>query len=112
MHSINECKAPTKCRNCGDPHRSDSRNCLAHPPRPGPVSKDQLKTIRQMGQREYHNKARAGAGAAVIRAELAATSIESLPSTDQNNVQSINPTNEMVMSEAPIEGDIISETQI
>ncbi|CCU82619.1 EKA-like protein [Blumeria hordei DH14] len=29
MHSSSECKAHTKCRNCGGPHRSDSRDCLA-----------------------------------------------------------------------------------
>ncbi|KHJ30226.1 putative eka-like protein [Erysiphe necator] len=110
MNFINECKAPTKCRNCGSSHRSDNRNFLARPSRSGPVSKDQLRTIRKMGQREYHAKARAKT--AGIRAEVAATSIEILPSTDRNNLHSINPTNEMVMSEAPIEGNIISETQL
>ena len=30
-HSIAECKAITKCSNCGNPHRSDSRDCLARP---------------------------------------------------------------------------------
>ncbi|KHJ35698.1 putative eka-like protein [Erysiphe necator] len=110
MHSINECKAPSKCRNCGGPHRSDSRNCLARPSRSGPASKDQLKTIRQMGQREYHAKARAEA--AVIRAEVATTSVERLQSTDQNNLQAIIPSNEMAMSEAPTEGNIIPETQL
>ncbi|KHJ32366.1 putative eka-like protein [Erysiphe necator] len=69
MHSINEYLAPTKYRNCGGPHRSVSRNCLARSSRSGPVSKDQLKTIRQMGQREYHAKIRAEAAA--IRAEAA-----------------------------------------
>ncbi|KHJ31574.1 putative eka-like protein [Erysiphe necator] len=58
MNSINECKAPTKCRNCGGSQRSDNRNCPAHPSRSEPVSKDQLRTFRQMGQREYHAKAR------------------------------------------------------
>ncbi|KHJ34722.1 putative eka-like protein [Erysiphe necator] len=110
MYSMNECKAPTNCRNCGGPHRSDSRNYLARPSRSGPASKDQLKTIRQMGQREYHAKARAEA--AVIRAEVATTSVERLQSTDQSNVQAIIPTNEMAMSEAPTEGDIIPETQL
>ncbi|KHJ32492.1 putative eka-like protein [Erysiphe necator] len=110
MHSINECKAPNKCRNCGGPHRSDSRNCLARSSSSGPVSKDQLKTIRQMGQREYHAKARAEA--AVIRAEVATTSVERLQSTDQNNLRAIIPTNEMAMSEAPTEGEIIPETQL
>ncbi|KAI0997130.1 hypothetical protein K3495_g11057 [Podosphaera aphanis] len=71
MHSTAECKAHTKCRNCGGPHRSDSRNCLARPTRSGPVTKEQLVTIRQASQREFAAVARAKV--AVRRAEAAAT---------------------------------------
>lgn len=42
MHSTTECKAYTKCRNCGGPYCSDSRSCLARPTRSGPVTKEQL----------------------------------------------------------------------
>ncbi|KAI1002309.1 hypothetical protein K3495_g5893 [Podosphaera aphanis] len=61
MHSASECKAPVRCRNCGGPHRSDSRNCLARPTRTGPVTKEQLAVIRQYGQREFAAVARAKA---------------------------------------------------
>ncbi|KAI1005857.1 hypothetical protein K3495_g2362 [Podosphaera aphanis] len=71
MHSTAECKAHTKCRNCGGPHRSDSRSCLARPTRSGPVTKEQLITIRQASQREFAAVARAKA--AVRRAEAAAS---------------------------------------
>ncbi|KAI0991904.1 hypothetical protein K3495_g16283, partial [Podosphaera aphanis] len=71
MHSTAECKAHTKCRNCGGPHRSDSRSCLARPTRSGPVTKEQLATIRQASQREFAAVARAKA--AVRRAEAAAS---------------------------------------
>ncbi|KAI0998720.1 hypothetical protein K3495_g9472 [Podosphaera aphanis] len=67
MHSATECQAPTKCRNCGGPHRSESRNYLARPTRIGPVTKKQLVMIRQYGQREF---------AAVARAKAAATKAE------------------------------------
>lgn len=86
MHSSTECKAATRCRNCGGPHRSDSRDCLARPSRSGPVTKEQLITIRQASQREYHAVARARA--ATIRAEVAAakakenTNISALATTD------------------------------
>ncbi|KAI1002490.1 hypothetical protein K3495_g5711 [Podosphaera aphanis] len=70
MHSTAECKDHTKCRNCGGPHRSDSRSCLARPTRSGPVTKEQLVTIRQASQREFAAVARAKA--AVRRAEAAA----------------------------------------
>ena len=70
MHSSAECKASSKCRNCGGPHRSDSRSCLARPTRSGPVTKEQLITIRQASQREFAAAARAKA--AVKRAEAAA----------------------------------------
>ncbi|KAI1000717.1 hypothetical protein K3495_g7480 [Podosphaera aphanis] len=70
MHSATECKTPLRCRNCGGPHRSDSRNCLVRPTRTGPVTKEQLATIRQYRQREYVAVDRAKA--AVQKAEEAA----------------------------------------
>ena len=67
MHSTDECRAHTKCRNCGGPHRSDSRTCLARPTKAGPVSKEQLANIRIASQREL---------AAVVRAKAAARRAE------------------------------------
>lgn len=61
MHCQESCRAPTKYRNCGDPHRSDSHRCLARPTRAGPPSKEQLKVYRQAGEREYQAFARARA---------------------------------------------------
>lgn len=60
-HSENTCMAATKCRNCGGPHRSDSRRCLARPTRLGAPTKEQLKTYRQAGEREYQAVLRARA---------------------------------------------------
>ncbi|RKF59116.1 putative eka-like protein [Golovinomyces cichoracearum] len=45
MHDISECKALTRCRNCGGPHRSDNRICLARPTRSGPINKEQSSKI-------------------------------------------------------------------
>ncbi|CCU83035.1 putative effector related to avrK1 and avra10 (EKA) [Blumeria hordei DH14] len=41
MHLEAECKALTKCRNCGGPHRSDSRDCKVRPGKSGPVARAQ-----------------------------------------------------------------------
>ncbi|KHJ31079.1 putative eka-like protein [Erysiphe necator] len=40
MHLTTKCKAPTRCRNCGGPHKSENRNCLARPSRSGPATKE------------------------------------------------------------------------
>ncbi|KHJ31670.1 putative eka-like protein [Erysiphe necator] len=61
MHTENDCKALTKCKNCGGPHRSDSHKCLARPTRSGGPTKEQLKTFRTVGEREYQAVARAKA---------------------------------------------------
>ncbi|KHJ35987.1 putative eka-like protein [Erysiphe necator] len=61
MHSEDLCMAPTKCKNCGGPHRSDSRKCLARPTRNGAPAKEQLKIIRQAGDREFQAVLRAKA---------------------------------------------------
>ncbi|KHJ32514.1 putative eka-like protein [Erysiphe necator] len=109
MHLVTDCKAPTKCRNCGGPHRSDSRNCLARPSRSGPVTKYRLKTIRQMSQREYHAEARAKV--AIIRAEAAAINEETPSICPKNNLDIIS-TNEVDMSEASIDVGTSSEIQL
>ncbi|CCU82985.1 EKA-like protein [Blumeria hordei DH14] len=67
MHSTDECRSHIKCRNCGVPHRSDSRVCLARPIKSGPVSREQLANIRIASQREL---------AAVMRAKAAARRAE------------------------------------
>ncbi|KHJ30752.1 putative eka-like protein [Erysiphe necator] len=53
--------ATTKWRYCGGPHRSDSRRCLARPTRSGAPTKEQMKTYRQAGEREYQAILRAKA---------------------------------------------------
>ncbi|KHJ33125.1 putative eka-like protein [Erysiphe necator] len=60
--------ATTKCRNCRGPHRSDSRRCLARPTRLGTPTKEQMKTYRQAGEREFQAVLRARAAE-----EIAAT---------------------------------------
>ena len=60
--------AITKCKNCGGPHRSDSRKCLARPTGSGPPTKEQLKAFRRAGDREYQAMVRAKA--AEERAEI------------------------------------------
>ncbi|KHJ34876.1 putative eka-like protein [Erysiphe necator] len=71
-HSEDLCIATTKCRNCGGPHRSDSRRCLARPTRSGAPTKEQMKAFRQAGEREFQAVLRAKA------AEDSATSAEDL----------------------------------
>lgn len=51
--------AATKCRNCGGPHRSDSRRCLARPTGLVAPTKEQVKTFRQVREREYQAVLRA-----------------------------------------------------
>lgn len=53
--------------------------CLARPTRSGPINKEQLSTIRQMSQREFHAVARAKA--AVKRAEVVLATQESVNET-------------------------------
>ncbi|CCU78249.1 EKA-like protein [Blumeria hordei DH14] len=63
MHSESECKALTKCRNCGGPHRSDYRDCQVRPRKSGPVTKEQLARIRHLDQGKFTVAARARAAA-------------------------------------------------
>ncbi|CCU78149.1 EKA-like protein [Blumeria hordei DH14] len=63
MHSEYKCKALTKCRNCGGPHRSDSRDCQVRPRKSGPVTKEQLARIRHLEQGKFTVAARARAAA-------------------------------------------------
>ncbi|KHJ30378.1 putative eka-like protein [Erysiphe necator] len=65
--------AATKCRNCSGPHRADSRRCLARPTRSDAPTKEQLKTYRQMGEREYN---------AVQRAKVAEEKAASIDRTE------------------------------
>ncbi|KAI0993503.1 hypothetical protein K3495_g14682 [Podosphaera aphanis] len=112
MHSSAECKAPSKCRNCGGPHRSDSRSCLARPTRSGPVTKEQLITIRQASQREFAAVARAKA--AVKRAEAAAiaaavqnpASPPALPTSNQFEVLA----EDTILPDAEVTGETNPET--
>ncbi|KHJ31232.1 putative eka-like protein [Erysiphe necator] len=87
-HSEELCMAATKCRNCGGPHRSDSRRCLARPIRLGAPTKEQMKTFRQVGEREYQ---------AVLRAKAAEESA--------NSAENINI--DLTCSQDPeVDGDI------
>ncbi|KHJ31883.1 putative eka-like protein [Erysiphe necator] len=72
-HTADIGMAATKCRNCGGPHRADSRRCLARPTRSGSPTKEQLKTYRQMGEREYN---------AVQRAKVAEEKAASIERTE------------------------------
>ncbi|PNP37330.1 hypothetical protein TGAMA5MH_10771 [Trichoderma gamsii] len=51
------CPSPPQCANCNGPHRADSPKCPARPViRDGEkvhATKDQLKAIRELGQKEY-----------------------------------------------------------
>ncbi|POS86016.1 hypothetical protein EPUL_001592 [Erysiphe pulchra] len=60
-HTIDVCMATTKYRNCGVPHRADSRRCLAHPTHSGAPSKEQMKAYHQAGERECQAVQRARA---------------------------------------------------
>ncbi|KHJ34349.1 putative eka-like protein [Erysiphe necator] len=71
-HTEDLCTAATKCRNCGGPHRSDSHRFLARPTRSGAPTKEQMKTFRQVGEREYQ---------AVLRAKAAEESAAAAENT-------------------------------
>ncbi|CCU76829.1 putative effector protein [Blumeria hordei DH14] len=88
MHSSAECKAHTKCRNCGGPHRSDSRDCLARPTKSGPASKENLEAIRQASQREFAAVVRAKS--AVRRAEAAVSAASEKAKIAQTSFKSSN----------------------
>ncbi|KHJ32658.1 putative eka-like protein [Erysiphe necator] len=77
--------------NCGGPHRSDSRRCLARPTRSGAPTKEQLKTYRQAGEREYQAIIRAKA-AEELAASAKINNIEITSSQDSevdNNIDNI-----------------------
>ncbi|POS83837.1 hypothetical protein EPUL_004284 [Erysiphe pulchra] len=57
-HTQDTCMAATRCRNCGGPHRSNSRKCLARSTRHSAPKKEQLKIHRQAGDREFQAAAR------------------------------------------------------
>ncbi|KHJ33432.1 putative eka-like protein [Erysiphe necator] len=80
-HVEERCMAATKCRNCGGPHRSDCRRCLARPTRSGAPTKEQMKTYRQAGEREYQ---------AVLRVKTA----EDLAASTQNEILDITSSEE------------------
>lgn len=75
MHQQDICMAPTKCRNCGGIHRSDSRRCLARPTRSSKPTNKQLKIYRQAGDRD--NQAVLQANEAKARRATAESSDES-----------------------------------
>nr|ABW72064.1 TE1a [Blumeria hordei] len=87
MHSTNECHEHTKCRNCGGLHRSNSRVCLARPTKSGPVSREQLATIRVASQRELAAVARAKAAVrrAETEAQAAARQAQASPGAEKSN---------------------------
>ncbi|KHJ30051.1 putative eka-like protein [Erysiphe necator] len=77
--------AATKCRNCGGPHRSDSRRCLIRPTRSGIPTKEQLKSYRQAGEREFQAVARAKE--ADLKASIAE---ESMLEVDSSQIKDSN----------------------
>ncbi|POS81941.1 hypothetical protein EPUL_006228, partial [Erysiphe pulchra] len=78
-HSEDLCMAATKCRNCGSPHRSDSSRCLARPTHSGAPTKEQIKTYRQTGEREFQ---------ALLRAKVAKESAATAEKTNNNMLSS------------------------
>ncbi len=91
MHAEDECKAPTRCRNCGGPHRSDSVKCLARPNRAGAPTKEQLKIYRQVGDREYQ---------LLVRVKAAESKAAAAASTSIQDSSSISTTEDIQASPA------------
>ncbi|KHJ36232.1 putative eka-like protein [Erysiphe necator] len=83
-HVADSCMAATECKNCGGPHRADSRRCLARPTRSGAPSKEQMKTYRQMGEREYQavQRARIAEEKAAVVDRIETDSLSSLASEE------------------------------
>ncbi|KHJ30476.1 putative eka-like protein [Erysiphe necator] len=86
-HSESVCMAATKCRNCGGPHRSDSRRCLARPTRSGAPTKEQMRSYRQAGDREY---------LAVHRARAAEENADTVKCTNANPTDSQGSKNTII----------------
>ena len=99
MHTENDCKALTKCKNCGGPHRSDSHKCLARPTRSGGPTKEQLKTFRTVGEREYQAVARAKAAEQRALASEDNISISSSQSPEPSNSTNQQPSVEISTGE-------------
>lgn len=91
MHAEDECRAPTRCRNCGGPHRSDSVKCLARLNRAGAPTKEQLKIYRQVGDREYQLlvRVKVAVSKAAAAAEAAAASTSSQDSSNTSTTEDI-----------------------
>ncbi|KHJ30087.1 putative eka-like protein [Erysiphe necator] len=58
-NAADSCMTATKCRYCGGPYQPESRRCLACSTRAAALTKEQLKTYRQAGEREYQVVSRA-----------------------------------------------------
>ncbi|POS84556.1 hypothetical protein EPUL_004152 [Erysiphe pulchra] len=93
-HLEDVCMATTKCRNCGGPHRSESRRCLARPNRAGAPTKEQIKKFRQTGEREYQ---------AVLQAKAAEKSAASAEINNLDLTRSQDPDNIDNIPASPIE---------
>ena len=102
-HPEDRCMAATKCRNCGGLHRSDSRKCLARPTRSGAPTKEQLKTYRQAGEREYQ---------ALLRAKAAEESAATAEGINDNVISSqiSEPESNIDNSLAPFVGNPTDDT--
>ena len=99
MHVKTDCKALTKCKNCGGPHRSDSHKFLARPTRSGGPTKEQLKTFRAVGEREYQAVVRAKAAEQRALACDENARVLSSQSSEPSNLNNQQPPVEASMGE-------------
>ncbi|KHJ30362.1 putative eka-like protein [Erysiphe necator] len=86
-HSESVCMAASKCKNCVGPHRSDSRRCLARSTRSGAPTKEQMRSYRQAGDREY---------LAVHRARAAEENADTVNCTNANLTDSQGSENTII----------------
>lgn len=86
--------APSKCRSCGGPHRQGSRRCLSRLTRVEVPTKEQLRTFRKAGEREFQALKQAK------KAEIKATTAEK-SSQNTINVQNSDLDNSSQEIQAP-----------
>lgn len=113
MHTGNDRKAPTKCRNCSGPHRSVSHRCIAQPTHFEIPSKEQLKTSQVAGEREYQAVARAKAADSKALA-LAENNITPNRKSSEVNITS-NQSSEVSINssqELPADAPSVEEIQL
>lgn len=97
MHAQEDCKALTKYKDYGGPHRVESHKCLARSTRSGNPTREQLKVYRQAGHRDYQVVLRAITVEA--KAAIAEDSYEFIEIPTNSKSSTISATNNKTLND-------------